>query len=151
MTAALISVNHPCNGFHWKKQLEWLARQADETELLIELGCPLIEGVNDHGVDRVGCKKSYEHYDIVSKKYYGYSVRPMTNVIQPFHLLVIAVSGWLNRHQQAVIDYLMEENRVLKEQLEGQRLRFTDQQRIRLAVKVKVLGGAGHLMDWRRW
>ena len=56
----------------------------------------------------------------------------MTNVIQPFHLLVIALAGWLNRHQQAVIDYLIEENGVLKEQLEGKRLRFTDEQRIRL-------------------
>ena len=64
----------------------------------------------------------------------------MTNVIQPFHLLVIALAGWLNRHQQTVIDYLIEENRVLKEQLEGKRLRFTDEQRIRLAVKGKVLG-----------
>ena len=64
----------------------------------------------------------------------------MTNVIQPFHLLAIALAGWLNRHQQDVIDYLIEENRVLKEQLEGQRFRFTDEQRIRLAVKAKVLG-----------
>ena len=64
----------------------------------------------------------------------------MSNVIQPFHLLVIALAGWLNRHQQDVIDYLIEENRVLKEQLEGQRLRFTEEQRIRLAVKAKVLG-----------
>ena len=64
----------------------------------------------------------------------------MSNVIQPFHLLVIALAGWLNRHQQDVIVYLIEENRVLKEQLEGQRLRFTDEQRIRLAVKAKVLG-----------
>ncbi len=64
----------------------------------------------------------------------------MTTVIQPFHLLVIALAGWLNRHQQAVIDYLIEENRVLKDQLEGQRLRFTDEQRMRLAVKAKVLG-----------
>ena len=55
----------------------------------------------------------------------------MANVIQPFHLLVITLAGWLNRHQQAVIDYLIEENRVLKDQLEGQR--------IRLAVKAKVL------------
>ena len=53
----------------------------------------------------------------------------MSNVLQPFHLLVIALSGWLNRQQQTVIDYLLEENRVLKEQLEGQRLRFTDEQR----------------------
>ena len=64
----------------------------------------------------------------------------MANVIQPFHLLLITLAGWLNHHQQAVIDYLIEENRVLKEQLEGQRLRFTDEQRIRLAVKAKVLG-----------
>jgi transposase InsO family protein len=64
----------------------------------------------------------------------------MTNVIQPFHLLVIALAGWLNRQQQTVIDYLIEENRVPKEQLEGQRLRFTDEQRIRLAVKAKMLG-----------
>ncbi len=64
----------------------------------------------------------------------------MTNVIHPFELLVIALAGWLNRHQQAVIDYLIEENRVLKDQLDGQRLRFTDEQRIRLAVKAKVLG-----------
>ena len=64
----------------------------------------------------------------------------MTNVIQPFHLLVIALAGGLNRHKLAVIDYLIEENRVLKEQLERQRLRFTDEQRIRLAVKAKVLG-----------
>jgi len=64
----------------------------------------------------------------------------MSSAIQPFHLLVIAVAGWLNRQQQVVIDYLIEENRVLKEQVEGQRLRFTDEQRMRLAVKAKGLG-----------
>ncbi|MGB5538364.1 MAG: hypothetical protein WBN08_20960 [Thiogranum sp.] len=36
----------------------------------------------------------------------------MPNALQPFHLLVIALGGWLNRQQQAVIDYVMEENRV---------------------------------------
>jgi hypothetical protein len=64
----------------------------------------------------------------------------MTHVILPLHLLAIALAGWLNRHQQAVIEYLIEENRVLKEQLEGQRLQFTDGQRVRLAVKAKALG-----------
>ncbi len=59
---------------------------------------------------------------------------------QPFHLLVVALAGWINRNQQAVIDYLIEENRVLKDQLEGRRLRFTDEQRIRLAVKAKAVG-----------
>jgi len=29
----------------------------------------------------------------------------MTNVLHPFQLLVIAMAGWLDRHQQAVIDY----------------------------------------------
>ncbi len=59
----------------------------------------------------------------------------MPNIIKPFHLLVVALAGWLNRYQQAVIDYLIEENRVLKDQLEGQRLQFTDDQRRRLAVR----------------
>ncbi len=58
--------------------------------------------------------------------------------MQPFHLLVIALAGWLNRQQQARIDYLIAENRVLKHQLEGQRPRFTDERRLRLAVKAKV-------------
>jgi transposase InsO family protein len=63
----------------------------------------------------------------------------MSLFIQPFHLLVVALAGWINRDQQAVIDYLIEENRVLKNQLEGRRLRFTDEQRIRLAVKAKAV------------
>jgi len=72
----------------------------------------------------------------------------MSSAIQAFHLLVIAVAGWLNRQSQEVIDYLIEENRVLKEQVEGQRLRFTDEQRIRLAVKAKGLGR--RLLDERK-
>ena len=51
-----------------------------------------------------------------------------------------ALSGWLNRQRQVVMDYLIEENRVLKELFEGHRLRFTGEQRIRLAVKARVLG-----------
>ena len=46
-------------------------------------------------------------------------------------------AGWVNRHQQEVIEYLQEENRGLREQLGGKRLRFTDQQRRRLAVKAR--------------
>src|SRR5204862_7755259 len=36
--------------------------------------------------------------------------------------------------------YLREENKVLREQLGGRRLRFTDEQRRRLAAKAKGLG-----------
>lgn len=34
-------------------------------------------------------------------------------------MLIIALAGWLNRKRQAVIDYLMDENQVIKEQPEG--------------------------------
>jgi len=44
-------------------------------------------------------------------------------------------AGWVNRHQLNVIDYLQEENRVLKERLGGRRIRFTDAERRRLARK----------------
>jgi len=55
-------------------------------------------------------------------------------------LLARIVAGWVNRHQQQVIEYLVEENRVLKEQLKGRRVRFTDDQRRRLAAKGQRVG-----------
>ena len=54
--------------------------------------------------------------------------------------LVLTVAGWMNRRQQLAIDYLREENRVLREQLGGRRLRLTDNQRLRLAHRAKALG-----------
>ena len=56
------------------------------------------------------------------------------------HFLVFTVAGWLNRHQDDLIDYLREENRVLREQLGGRPLRLTDSQRRRLAVRGRKLG-----------
>ena len=64
----------------------------------------------------------------------------MPRLLAPFHFLVLAISGWMNRRQLLVIDYLREENRVLREQLGERRLRFTDDQRRRLAAKAKGLG-----------
>src|SRR5580704_10913135 len=46
----------------------------------------------------------------------------------------------MSRHQQAVIEYLKEENRILLEQLGGKPKPFTDAQRIRLARKAKLVG-----------
>ena len=54
--------------------------------------------------------------------------------------LVLTVAGWENRHQEDLIDYLREENRVLREQLGRRPLRLTDAQRRRLAVRGKKLG-----------
>ena len=60
--------------------------------------------------------------------------------LDPFRLLLIAVAGWMNHEQQKIIDYLREENRVLRAQIGRQRLRFDDDQRRRLAVRAKALG-----------
>ena len=58
----------------------------------------------------------------------------------PFRFVLLMFAGWVNRHQLDVIEYLQEENRVLKERLGGRRLRFTDIERRRLARKAKALG-----------
>ncbi|MCP3938461.1 MAG: hypothetical protein GY708_24200, partial [Actinomycetia bacterium] len=58
----------------------------------------------------------------------------------PLRVLLLAVAGWVNRHQQHAVEYLVEENRVLKEQLGGRRLRLNDSQRRRLAAKGQRLG-----------
>jgi putative transposase len=58
----------------------------------------------------------------------------------PLAFLLFLFSGWVNRQQQAVIDYLLEENRVLRAERGSRRLRLTDDQRRRLAVKGKALG-----------
>ena len=64
----------------------------------------------------------------------------MRLALDPFRLLLISLAGFLNQRQQDVIEYLREENRVLREQLGGKRLRFNDDQRRRLAVRAKKLG-----------
>jgi len=64
----------------------------------------------------------------------------MTLALDPFRLLLISLAGWLNQRQQDALDYLQEENRVLREQLGAKRLHFDDDQRRRLAVRAKKLG-----------
>ena len=54
--------------------------------------------------------------------------------------LVLTFAGWVNRHQDDLIDYLREENRVLREHLGPRPLRLTDAQRRRLAVRGHKLG-----------
>ena len=41
-------------------------------------------------------------------------------------VVLVALAGWVNRHQLEVIEYLREENRVLKEHVGGRRLHFLD-------------------------
>ena len=57
----------------------------------------------------------------------------------PLQFLVMMLAGWVSRNQQDVIEYLREENRILREHHGNKRLRFTDSQRRRLARRAKKL------------
>jgi hypothetical protein len=57
----------------------------------------------------------------------------MLRSIQPLQFLLTLLAGWVNRWQIEAVDYLKEENRMLKECLGSRRLRFTDAERRRLA------------------
>lgn len=59
---------------------------------------------------------------------------------QAIQFLVLTVAGWMNRRQQLAIAYLLEEKRVLREQLGGGRLRLNDNQRRRLARRGRAPG-----------
>jgi len=61
-------------------------------------------------------------------------------MLDPFQFLLVSVAGWMDERQQQAIEYLREENRVLREQLGDRRVRFNDDQRRRLAVRAKGLG-----------
>src|SRR5512136_887551 len=59
---------------------------------------------------------------------------------QPWHLLLLILAGWINSRQQDAVEYLLAENRVLREKLGKKRILLNDDQRRRLAVKGKILG-----------
>ena len=61
----------------------------------------------------------------------------------PFQMLLVMLAGWVNEQHRVVNAYLREENRVLRELHGRKRLRFTDDQRRRLAAKGKSLGRRG--------
>jgi putative transposase len=60
--------------------------------------------------------------------------------VPALHLLVTCLIGWLQHEQYQVIQYLREENRVLKARLRHERVRFTDDDRRRLAALGVPLG-----------
>ncbi len=60
--------------------------------------------------------------------------------LNPWNILLIAIAGWMNREQAALVEYLKEENRVLHKLLGKRQLRLNDDQRRRLAVLGKALG-----------
>jgi putative transposase len=60
--------------------------------------------------------------------------------VSAFHMLLLAVTGWLDRRERDVLAYLMEENRFLRLQVGGRRLRLTDDDRRKLAARAYRLG-----------
>jgi len=64
----------------------------------------------------------------------------MQRALDPFRFLAGVLAGWANQQQQHALEYLREENRVLREQLSGRRIRYTDDQRRRLAEKANTVG-----------
>jgi transposase InsO family protein len=59
--------------------------------------------------------------------------------LNPLSFLIASLAGWLSEYQQRTVEYLTEENRILREQLGSKKLRFTDDQCRRLAVRAKEL------------
>jgi len=64
----------------------------------------------------------------------------MKAVLQPWQLLLVILAGWINRRQLAAIEYLLAENRVLREKLGKKRILLNDDQRRRLAAKGQFPG-----------
>src|SRR6516225_7389623 len=64
----------------------------------------------------------------------------MSKFLDPYRFALTSLAGWMNQCHLQTIDYLREENRVLREQLGDRRLRLTNEQRRRLAAQAKGLG-----------
>ena len=81
---------------------------------------------------------------------------------KPLTFFAVALAGWMNRQQQDVIEFLREENRVLREKLGQKRLILNESQKRRLATAAMKLGkdllrqfgtlfSPSTLLKWHRW
>jgi putative transposase len=57
-------------------------------------------------------------------------------------MVLMVLTGWLDRRERQAIAYLIEENRVLRRQLGGRRLHLADDDRRRLAARAYLVGRA---------
>jgi putative transposase len=63
----------------------------------------------------------------------------MKSQFQPWQFLLLLLASWINRRQQDAVEFLITENRVLRERIGKNRILLNDDQRWRLAVKGKIL------------
>ena len=61
-------------------------------------------------------------------------------ILKPWQFILLAIASWLNKEQQAVIEYRDEEIRILKEKLGKKRLLLNDSQKRRLATAAAKVG-----------
>ena len=57
-------------------------------------------------------------------------------------MVLMVLTGWLDRRERPAIAYLIEENRLLRRQLGGGRLGLTNDDRRRLAARAYRVGRA---------
>jgi transposase InsO family protein len=62
--------------------------------------------------------------------------------LSALQMLLIGLTGWLDRRERETVAYLIEENRLLRRQLGTRRLRLTDDDRRRLAARAYRVGRA---------
>ena len=53
---------------------------------------------------------------------------------RPWTMLLTMLAGWINSHQQDVIEYLREDNKILREKLGGKRVILNDIEKSRKYV-----------------
>jgi len=63
--------------------------------------------------------------------------------LRPWTMMLTMLAGWINQHQQDVIEYLKAENAILKEKIGKKRIILSDEQRRRLAVLAKKIARKG--------
>lgn len=57
--------------------------------------------------------------------------------IKAMTMLLMMLAGWINKEQQHIIEYLKEENNILREKLGKKRIILSDSQRRRLGGLLK--------------
>jgi putative transposase len=60
--------------------------------------------------------------------------------VSVLRLLLLTITGWLDRREREALAYLIDENRLFRRQIGRRRLRLTDDDRRRLAIRAYRLG-----------
>ena len=73
----------------------------------------------------------------------------MDFILYPWQFYFLILAGWVNRQQQIMIEYLQNENQVLREKFGKKRILLSDDQRRRLAVQIPITSSCK--TRGRRW